>query len=87
MQKLAKAMFKKTNHVLDVVGTGAEAVKAVSKNIYDLIFMDVKMPDMDGLEASRRIRKIPGEKGKIPIIALSAYAMPEQSRTYNGIRW
>lgn len=56
------------------VANGAEAVAAVAKRAPDLIFMDLKMPVMDGWEATRRIRAMPGGSS-IPIIALTAQAM------------
>ncbi len=64
---------------------GAEAVEAVEANPPDLIFMDLKMPVMDGWEATRRIREL--ENGRdIPIIALTAQAMAgdEQKALANG---
>lgn len=64
---------------------GAEAVAAVEENPPDLIFMDLKMPVMDGWEATRRIRALNGGKD-IPIIALTAQAMAgdEQKALANG---
>lgn len=71
----------------DIVETanGAEAVAAVEANPPDLIFMDLKMPVMDGWEATRRIRALDNGK-KIPIIALTAQAMAgdEQKALANG---
>jgi PAS domain S-box-containing protein len=54
---------------------GEEALEQVAESPPDLIIMDVNMPGMDGVEAISRIRKIPGQRGDIPIIALTAQAM------------
>ena len=63
---------------MDVVVNGLEAVAALSRRDYDLVLMDVQMPEMDGLQATRTIRKTEKtnqHNGHIPIIALSANAM------------
>ncbi len=57
---------------------GEEAVRLASETRFDLILMDVRMPEIDGLEATRRIRALPPPHGQIPILALTAYAFPEQ---------
>ena len=61
----------------DVVADGLEAVHAASSFLYDVICMDVRMPEMDGLEATRAIRAMGGHLATIPIIALTANAFPE----------
>ena len=65
---------------LRVVTDGAEAVAAVSEGDYDVVLMDVRMPEMDGLAATRAIRAEGGRFDTLPIIALTANAFPEDVR-------
>ncbi|MDH5553447.1 MAG: ATP-binding protein, partial [Nitrosomonas sp.] len=74
--ELASIRLEAVGHQLDVAVNGLETVEKFSKESYDLILMDVQMPVMDGLEATREIRKIEVERGgHIPIISLSASAL------------
>jgi CheY-like chemotaxis protein len=66
----------KAGHRVDVVGDGAQAVEAVRRSAYDLILMDVDMPVLDGIAATRQIRALPGGQ-EVPILALSAYTSEE----------
>ncbi|MBD3266881.1 response regulator [bacterium] len=75
-QKLAVRLLKKQGHRYMLANNGKEAVRAFKNASFDLILMDVHMPEMDGMEACRQIREIEKETGKhIPILAVTASAM------------
>ncbi|MFK7770271.1 MAG: response regulator [Mariniblastus sp.] len=74
-QKLAIALLEKVGHEVKLAHNGREAIELYRANQFDLILMDVQMPDIDGFEATYEIRKIQTETGlRIPIIALTAHA-------------
>ena len=76
-QEVAVAMLKKLGYRADLVGNGVEALQALREADYDVVLMDCEMPEMDGYEATRRIRerRTGTRNPHIPIIALTADAM------------
>ena len=79
-QLVTRKLLEKLGHRVDVVANGIEAVDAVSKRPYDVVFMDIRMPEMDGLEATRLIRKSNSNSSDLPIIAMTANATQEDKR-------
>ncbi|MBT5049787.1 MAG: PAS domain S-box protein [Rhodospirillaceae bacterium] len=74
-QLVIKTMLEKAGHRIDIAGNGLEAVDALVRTDFDLVLMDVNMPEMDGPTATQRIRDLPDPKARTPIIALTANAM------------
>lgn len=81
-QKVISAMLGPVDCEFDFVQDGLQAVAAVTKSNYDLVLMDVQMPQMDGTEATKRIRSLPNKISQIPIIAMTANAMQGDRETY-----
>ncbi|HTN18264.1 MAG TPA: ATP-binding protein [Chitinophagaceae bacterium] len=67
---------------IDVAENGAEAVEKIKANNYDLVLMDIRMPVMDGIEATKIVRALDGPKSRTKIIAMTANVMAEDVRTY-----
>lgn len=83
-QMIIRTMLSQDNHNVTLVDDGAKAVQAVqeSETPFDLILMDIQMPVMDGMEATRRIRAIEPDGKKLPIVAVTANAFSDQRTEY-----
>ncbi|MBV9561014.1 MAG: response regulator [Bradyrhizobium sp.] len=79
---LISSLLRKQGHRPTMVVNGAEAVAAASKALYDVVLMDVQMPEMDGISATKAIRNLPGVARDVPIVALTANALVGQRETY-----
>jgi PAS domain S-box-containing protein len=76
-QKVALRLLERLGYDADVASTGLEALEALERRRYDLVLMDVQMPELDGLDASRRIRERWPAETRPRIVAMTANAMPE----------
>ena len=81
-QRVAAAILTRAGHLVDTVANGIEAIHAVKTNHYDVILMDIQMPEMDGVAATKAIRAFDGDKSNIPIIAITANAMAGDREEY-----
>jgi signal transduction histidine kinase/ActR/RegA family two-component response regulator len=77
---VASSRLQLMGHRVDAVADGQEAVEAVQAAPYDMVLMDVMMPEMDGLAATRAIRELAGDVSKLPIVALTANAFHEDEK-------
>ncbi len=75
-QKVTRLQLNKLGVEVDLAANGIEAVRAASRKAYDLIFMDCQMPEMDGYEATRRIRQSEEAPRRTRIVAMTAHALP-----------
>ena len=74
--------FEKDIEIIATASSGDEAIKVANERQPDVILMDINMPGMDGMEAARRIRNLPGEAASVAIVALTADVMTHHQQAY-----
>ena len=74
---VASCILEERGHQVETAGDGRQAIRLAQANHYDVILMDVQMPGLDGLEATAVIRAREGGSRRVPIIAMTAYDLPE----------
>ncbi|MBD3833870.1 MAG: response regulator [Brevundimonas sp.] len=82
---VAQALCEMFGCTSETVEDGQEALEAVQVRSFDLILMDIKMPRLDGVQATQAIRALPGDSRNIPIVALTANADPEDAKHYLAV--
>jgi len=80
--EIVEAYLEDNGYVVDCVSSGLEAIQMLGGKPYDLILMDIQMPVMDGVAATKRIRALPPPIRDIPIIAMSGNVLPQQVRSF-----
>lgn len=74
-QLIIRAMLERMGAQVDIVADGREAVEAVGARPYDLVLMDINMPELDGIGATREIRSLAGDAARVPVVAMTAHVM------------
>lgn len=82
-QKVASEILRKLGCVVELANNGMEAILKVIESSYDIIFMDIQMPEMDGITATKKIREL-RIKNLAPIVAMTAYSMEEDKERFLG---
>ena len=81
-RRLIAAMLERHGHSCDVAADAREALRMIRAARYDAVLMDIQMPAIDGLEATRMIRALPPPVGQVPVIAVTAHVLPEQRAAF-----
>jgi signal transduction histidine kinase/CheY-like chemotaxis protein len=81
-RKIVGAMLSPLEPAVTFAENGAEAIEALTASVFDIVLMDIQMPVMDGVEATRRLRALDGPNARVPVIALTANVLEDQRQTY-----
>jgi CheY-like chemotaxis protein len=83
-RRLLAAMLARHGHSCALAADATEALRLLRENPFDAVLMDVQMPDIDGLAATRMIRALPAPVGQIPVIAVTAHVLPDQGEVFRA---
>jgi signal transduction histidine kinase/CheY-like chemotaxis protein len=83
-QMVTVKILEQAGYKVDVANNGIEALEALKRSRYDLVLMDSSMPEMGGVETTRRIRNFPHDLAQIPVVAMTADALPGDRERYMG---
>ena len=83
-REIIEAYLEDTGYHVDTAGSAAEAIQMLASEPFDLVLMDVQMPNMDGVAATKRIREMPPPVRDIPIIAMTGNVLPRQVKAFLG---
>jgi CheY-like chemotaxis protein len=81
-REIVEAYLEDIGYQIDTVGSGVEAIQMLESESYDLVLMDIQMPIMDGVTATKHIRAMPQPIRDIPIVAMTGNVLPQQVRSY-----
>ncbi len=84
-QNVFQQMLSNKGHTMQIAPNGKEALDIIKKENFDIIFMDIKMPEIDGIDTTQRIREMEGEVKHIPIVAVTAYALKGDKERFLSI--
>lgn len=85
MCQILTKLLSRMGVAYEISPNGKDAVDGATITDYSLILMDIMMPDMDGIEAARKIRQLPGKRGEVPIIAVSGNHDPDDIAQYDAV--
>ncbi|MGQ3030380.1 MAG: response regulator, partial [Ferrovibrionaceae bacterium] len=83
-REVLESLLAAWKHRATTVVSGEAAVNAAASGTYDVVLMDIQMPGIDGVEATRAIRALPGAAGRVPVIAVTANVLPEAQAAYRA---
>lgn len=81
-REIVEAYLQDAGYLVDPAASAADAIRMLQQQSYDLVLMDIQMPGMDGVAATRAIRALPAPLGAIPVIAMTGNVLPQQVRTF-----